>query len=199
MTKKISIVHVCNFKDFNYLAHEYCPLFNHRTKDDGGKTAMRSCVMMQNWLPKNTKPLKDASPIKYAWPVAKFTRVRSLLRQTQRSKLCATPALERSSSRFAVYTMCTGCVRGKRTTKSEQVSVHMGSGHWASVMSSSLEIPLIVDAQSWVHVCITYLCAHMWVSGAWREPPYHIFCRETTVTNQILLQDQHVYVCVECN
>lgn len=98
----------------NYLAHEYCPLFNHRTKDDGGKTAMRSCVMTQNWLLKNTKPLKDASPIKYAWPVAKFTRVRSLLRQTRRSKLWVAPALERSSSRFAVYTMCAGCVRGKK-------------------------------------------------------------------------------------
>lgn len=181
------------------MAHEYCPLFNHRTKDDGGNTATRSCVMTQNWLPKNTKPLKDASPIKYAWPVAKFTRVRSLLRQTRRSKLWAAPALERSSSRFAVYTMCAGCVGGKK--KQQIWAGFRAHGKWSASISDVIFVRGPFDCWHTVVVACAYCLSlrsyvRVCVSGAWSEPPYHIFCRDTTVTNQILLQDQCVYVCV---
>lgn len=50
-----------------------------------------------------TKLLKDASPIKYAWPVAKFNQARSLLRRIQSLKQIVAQDLEWRLSRFLVY------------------------------------------------------------------------------------------------
>lgn len=57
-----------------------------------------------------TKLLKDASPIKYAWPVAKFNQARSLLRRTRsRSvKLIVAQDLEWRASHFPAYAECNG-------------------------------------------------------------------------------------------
>lgn len=82
--------------------------YNPRTKSSEGKTAARWSNDAESTSKESTELLKDASPMKYAWPVATFTQARSLLGRTRSPKPVVAQDLERRSSRFPVYAECNG-------------------------------------------------------------------------------------------
>lgn len=95
--------HLHDFNNFNYVQ-----LQSKNKKQRRQDCSTLVCNDAELTSKEFTKLLKDASPIKYAWPVAKFNQARSLLRPTRSLKLIVAQDLEWRSSRFPVYAECNG-------------------------------------------------------------------------------------------